>query len=250
MRTPHFLLAAGLLASMTVVRAQDVADTCGASSSYDFTVASDVLVFDRAEPAPRRIELRGGRLRIDGAAAKLNTEDGDRLVLFERELRALVPQVKRVATRGVDLAVEAVRVEAAALDPGADTQAELGRRLDAHAADLRRRIAASTSTRDWQGEAFERQVDELVADIMPLLATDLGQQAIDAAISGDLEAAASLRDRATGVATDLEPRLERRLQALQPEIRALCPSIRQLHELQRGVRDNRGRPLDLLDIDA
>jgi hypothetical protein len=85
---------------------------------------------------------------------------------------------------------------------------------------------------------------------MPLLAADLGQQAIDAAISGDLDAAASLRDRATGVATDLQPRLERRMQALQPEILALCPSIRQLHELQRGVRDNRGRPLDLLDIDS
>jgi hypothetical protein len=40
------------------------------------------------------------------------------------------------------------------------------------------------------------------------------------------------------------------MQALRPKIQALCPDIRQLYELQHGVRGAKGAPLDLLDIDA
>jgi hypothetical protein len=141
-------------------------------------------------------------------------------------------------------------VETMSLGLGADTRTELGQRLAAHAADLKRRIAASHSTRDWQGEVFEQQVDTFVADIVPLLGADLGQQAIDAALRGDLETAASLRDHAADLAADLQPRLARRMQALQPDIEALCPAIRELHALQLGLRGSDGRPLHLLDIDA
>ena len=250
MRSIGILMTAGLLALSASASAQDLGDTCHASSSYDLSVSADALVFDRTAPAPRRIEMRDGRLRIEGAARALNTEDGDRLVLFESGVRALLPRVRRVAARGVDLAIEAVRAETAPLGLGADTQAELGQRLASHAADLKRRIAASHSTRDWQGEAFERQVDGIVADVAPLIAADLGQQAIDAALSGDLDTAASLRDRAADLASDLQPRLERRMQALQPDIEALCPAIRELHALQLGLRGSDGRPLHLLDIDA
>ena len=43
--------------------------------------------------------------------------------------------------------------------------------------------------------------------------------------------------------------LQQRMQALRPQIAALCPSIRRLAELQQGVRDGNGRPLNLLQID-
>jgi hypothetical protein len=250
MRSIGILMTAGLLTLSASAHAQDLGDTCHASSSYDLSVSADALVFDRAAPAPRRIEIRDGRLRIEGAARALNTEDGDRLTLFESGLRALLPRVRQVAVRGVDLAIEALRAETGPLDLGAGTQAELGQRLATHAADLKRRIAASHSTRDWQGDAFERQVDVIVADVVPLIAADLGQQAIDAALGGDLDTAASLRDRATDLATDLQPRLEHRMQVLQPHIEALCPAIRELHALQLGLRGSDGRPLHLLDIDA
>ena len=250
MRSIGILVLAGLSATFAVAHAHDLADTCGASSSYDLDVGADALVFERAVPAPRRIEIHDGRLRIEGVAQALNTEDGDRLVLFESGLRALLPRVRQVALRGVDLAIEALRAETVPLGLGADTRAELAQRLAVHAADLKRRIAASQSTRDWQGEAFERQVDAIVAELVPLLAADLGQQAIDAALGGDLEAAASLRDRASDLAGELQPRLQRHMQALQPDIAALCPAIRELHALQLGLRSRDGRPLRLLDIDA
>lgn len=247
---PVVLLVALVAANARAASAPDLADTCRASSSYDLTIAPDALRFDRATPAPRRIELRDGRLVVDGAAVAPSTEERDRLALFERELRALVPKAKTVARNGVDLALQAVRAETVGLGLAADTRTELERRLAAHAADLKRRIDASTSTHDWRGDAFDRYADDIASDIAPLIAADLGQQAVSAAVSGDLDAAAALRDRAASLGGDLQPRLERRMRALRPQIQALCPSIRRLGELQHGVRDARGRPLDLLDIGA
>lgn len=229
--------------------AQDLADTCGASSSYDLTLAPDHLLFDRAAPAPRRVELRDGKLSLDGKPLRLNAEQVDRLALFEHDLRALAPKAKAVARDGVDLAAQALRAEAESLQLGADTQARLDAKLDAHGAELKRRIDASRSTRDWQEEVLDRWIEEVSADLLPLLAADLGAQALAAATSGDVQEAAALHARASDLAGDLRPRLERRMQALKPRIAALCPSIRHLYELQHGIRGANGRALDLLELD-
>ncbi|GAA0715956.1 DUF2884 family protein [Dokdonella soli] len=247
MRPITLVVAACALIVVPGARAQDLATTCHASSSYDLTIAPDALRFDRTTPAPKRIDLRNGQLGVEGTAVRLNAEDSDRLALFEHDLRALVPKVKAVAAEGVDLAVKSVRAETANLGLSAQTRGELDQRLAARSAELKRRIVASTSTHDWQGDAFDGYADDIAADIVPLLAADLGQQAVSAAVSGDLDAAATLRDRAADLAGDLRPRLERRMQALGPRIQALCPSVRHLYELQRDMRAN-GRPLDLLQV--
>lgn len=248
MRSMPWLLALCLCSA--AAQAQDLADTCRASSSYDLSVLGDRLVFDRAAPAPRRVELRDGRIELDGAPLRASAEQVDRIALFEHDLRALVPKAKAVAREGVDLAVQALRAEADGLGLGADTRQRLDATLAARAAELKRRIDASTGTREWQDEAFARWSEQVAGELVPLLAADLGAQALSAAASGDLETAAALRDRAAGLATNLRPRLERRLQALRPRIQALCPSIHHLHELQRGVRGANGRPLDLIEIAA
>lgn len=249
MRSTGLIVFSLVLTVASSARAQDLANVCHASSSYDLTIAAGGLLFDRAEPPPRRIRMRAGQLDVDGTVVSLNAENHDRLALFERQLRALVPKVRRVADNGVDLATKAVRAETAGLGVTADTQARLDVKLAAHAAELKGRIATSTSTHDWQGAAFDHYADAAVADIAPLLAADLAQQAVAAAVNGDLAAAASLQARAADLAGDLQPRLERRMQALRPQIQALCPSIKSLHDLQRDVRGGNGKPLDLLDID-
>ena len=94
-----------------------------------------------------------------------------------------------------------------------------------------------------------RYENEMVADLGPLVAGDLGQQAIDAALNGDLQTAANLRDRGAALATQLQPRMQQRMQALRPQIEALCPSIKRLAQLQQGVRGVHGEPLHLLQID-
>lgn len=230
------------------LHAQQLATRCQASSSFDVTVQPDRLVFDRPGPAPRQLVLHNGSLVADGAAVRLNAEDEDRLALFERELRALVPKVRAVARRGVDIAVQALRQEAAGMALSAGSRSELDQQLASDAADLRQRIDASQSTHDWQGGAAQQLGNRIAADLTPIVAGDLGQQALQAAMSGDLDTAARLRDQAADLATALRPRLERRMQALAPAVDALCPSIRRLAELQQGVRDGAGRPLDLLSV--
>lgn len=230
------------------VRADDLTTICHATSSYDVTLRADSLLFDRPSPAPTQVELRHGNLRTDGVVVALNPDQQDRLTLFERDLRALVPRVRKVAQNGVDLAVQALRAEVANLGLGVDTRAEFDRRLNADAAGLKQRIAHSRSTHDWQGDAMQQYVNQVTGDLMPLLVADLGQQAVNAALGGDLQGAANLRDRASSLATELKPQLQRRMQALRPQIEALCPAIQRLGRLQEGVRDNRGQPLHLLQI--
>jgi hypothetical protein len=248
MRLRHLPFCLLPLLAALPLRAQDLATTCHATSSYDVTLRPDSLLFDRPSPAPTRVELEQGALRVDGAAVPLNAEDQDRLTLFERKLRALAPRVRTVAQHGVDIAVQGLRAEAVGMGLDADTQAELDSRLAADSANIKQRIASSSSTHDWQGDAMNRYVSQIEGDLLPLVAGDLGQQALNAAMNGDLQTAAALRDRAANLATQLEPRMRQRMQALRPQIEALCPSIRELSALQQGVRDNRGRPLDLLQV--
>jgi hypothetical protein len=246
MRLRLLLPSLVLSAILPTLHAQDLAATCHASSSYDLTLKSDSLMFDRAQPAPFHVQIADGSLRTDGKPVRLRAEDQDRLVLFERELRALVPRVRTVADAGVDLAVHSVHEEAAGMQLAPATLAELDRRLGTHAAALKQRIAQSNSTHDWQGGAAQQLADRIVSDLAPLVAADLGQQALAAAMSGDLAEAARLRDEAADLATQLRPRLQRRMQALRPQVQALCPAIRRLAELQQDVHGADGQPLGLL----
>lgn len=227
--------------------ARDLVDACEASSSYDLTLAGPALVFDRAAPAPRRVRIDGAMLAVDGTQVQGDAAQAATLRRFEQVLRAQVPRVRALGRRAVDLALEGVRAEAAALGVSAATRSELERRLAAHRADLLERIATSNSTKDWQGDAAEAWATGIASDIVPLLAADVGQQAISAALGGDLAAAAALRDRAASLADDPAAPLRRRMQALEPAVRSLCPAVDELARLQRGLRDDRGRPLQLLE---
>jgi hypothetical protein len=230
------------------LHAQDLAATCHASSSYDVTLTPDNLLFDRPSPAPRRVVIAHGSLHTDGVTVPLKPEDQDRMTLFERDLRALVPRARMVATHGVDMAAQGVRAEVAGLGLSADTQSEFDRRLSRHASELKQRIAVSQSTHDWQGDIAQQYANQVANDLLPLLAADIGQQAINAALAGDMQTAAGLRDRASSLATELQPRLQQRMQALRPQIQALCPQIKRLAELQQGVRGSNGQLLNLLQV--
>ena len=228
----------------------DLANVCAASSSYDLTVAPNALVFERGAPSPRRIEWRGGQLRVDGARVALDTEGADRLGLFDRELRALLPRVKTVAMHGVDAVMATLREQILALAPSPDARAQVEQRLGQTEATLRQRIARSTSTRDWQAEALEAEAESALDDVAGVIAADTGRRSVQAALDGDVQGALALPAQAGDLAAQLRPRIERRLRELRPQVAALCPSIRRLAELQDGLRDGHGRPLDLVSIDA
>lgn len=239
------------LTSSAQTRAGSLADVCHASSTYDLTVQPTGLTFDRAVSPPRTVWMHAGALRMDGTNARLNTEDRDRVRLFEHDVRALLPRVKAIAAHGVDLAARALRKQASILAPSAAVAGGvLDQRINAHVADIKARIAHSNSTHDFQGKAFDQYTSKLVADIVPLVAADMGQQAINDAMSGDLQGAAQLRDQALHVASTLEAELRQSLQPLRPQIRALCPAIQSLDTLESGITSPlpTGGRLNLIEI--
>lgn len=230
--------------------AQELASVCHASSSYDLTVLPSTIVFDRPDVAPRKIVVGDSRLQVDGAAVTLRSDQQDQLALFDSGVRDLLPKLRQVAGQGVDIAAASVRAEIAAQAPNALADGELDRRLRAHVAELHARIARSNSTHDWQGDAFDRYANDMSADLLPLVAGSLTDEAVQMAMSGDLQGASDLRDRASSLASGLPDRVRRTLETrLAPSIRALCPNIRRLAELQDGLVDGKGRSLDLLSLE-
>ncbi|MDR6938044.1 DUF2884 family protein [Luteibacter sp. 3190] len=249
MNARRLLTFAIAIGATCAASAQDLATTCRVASTYDLTVKPEALLFDRAEGAPRSVSMHDGALRTDGRAVTLRPDEQDRVGMFESRVRALVPKAKAIANDGVDLAARAVRDEAATAAPNAVASGELDRVLDTRVADIKRRIAASQSTRDWQEDAMRAYAQEIVADVGPVLTQDVGSEAMQLAMSGDLQGAAALRDRVASVSTGGQARVVARLQAaLKPRIQALCPSIQELVDLQSGLKDASGRPLQLLEL--
>jgi polyhydroxyalkanoate synthesis regulator phasin len=230
--------------------AQDDLNVCHVSSSYDVTLSKDAMVFDRADPRPRRVVIRGGHLSADGKAVPLDAVDQGRMAAFARTAMALVPKVRAIAMRGVNLAAAAVREQARTTIPQLAASGELDARLDAIAADLKQRIRHSDSTHDWHGPAFQQYVNQHVMKIVPFLAGELLQQAVEVALTGDLQRAARLRDRAATLAASLGDRVRAKLGTLKPDIHALCPSVRRLDELENGLdaRLPDGSRLNLLTV--
>lgn len=246
--TPRLPIVAALLCFTGGVSAQDLATTCRIASTYDLTVRPEALVFDRAEPPPRTVRMHDGTLETDGRQVPLRPDEQDRVTLFERQVRALIPKAKAIANDGVDLAARAVRDEASTAAPSAVDSGELDQVLNSRVADIKRRIAASQSTRDWQEDAMRAYAQEIVSDVGPILTSEVGGEAMQLAMNGDLQGAAALRDRVAKVSTGGQARVVARLEtALRPRIQALCPSIRQLVDLQSGLHDASGKPLLLIE---
>lgn len=238
------------IAAIAFARAADAQAACPVQSDYDVTIGPQALVFERASGPDRRIEMRAGTLSDRGSAVALSAADRDRLVRFERTARALLPLIRTLGTRAVDLMAMAVREEAAATSPGSAANPQLNARLNARASELKARIARSASSKDWRGHAFNRYAAEALADVVPLIGGDLAQQALDATLRGEFRRAAALGEKAAGVRGALEQRIRRRLDALQPDMEHLCPALRQLDSLEGAVtgRLADGTRLNLLRV--
>lgn len=246
---PAVLALACLHAAPADADAPELAGTCGAESTYDLSIGPDWLHFQRQHPLPDDVRVGAGRLQLGREDTSVNLEDRDRLVLFEQVLRALVPDVKSVARRGVDLALDAVREEMRSVTgsyPSAQAESQLRARRDRFHA----RIDASTTTRDWQGEALEREVQAMAAELVPVLAADVARRGMELAMAGDMAAAGALQRQAQNLPVTMRARIEASLAPLRPEVARLCPRVRELAELNRGMslRLDDGRPLELVRL--
>ena len=233
-----------------VLQVSTVYAACPVQSAYDLTVTPEALVFEHASGAARRIEMRNGSLSDRGKTLAVGANDRNRLQRFERMARSLVPRIRQVGLRAVDLAAAAIREQAALESPRSAANPQLAARLDARAADLKAKITKSNSSKDWRGQAFNRYATEALGDVLPLVGGDIAQEALDATMRGDFKTAGRLAERGAGLRTALENRIRTKLAALQPAMDALCPELRSLDNLEATVMVplGDGARLDLLQV--
>jgi len=224
--------------------------TCRVRSGYDFTLSERVVSFERAAAPTQRFEMSRGSLTESGKPVALGVKDRDRIAAFEATLRGLIPRVKALAQRAVDISMAAIREEATAASPKSAANPQLNQRLQARARDIKTRIANSTTSKDWRGASFNRYMVEVLADVLPLVGGDLAQQAVEVALRGDLAAANALKNRAIELRASLDARILKRLEVLQPEIDKLCPELRRLDALESdmGAALPSGGRLNLVEL--
>jgi len=243
-------LALLALCVLKAAYAGDLDAACQVRSDYDITITAALLLFERATAPVRRIEMHRGALTMNGRPVALGPADRDRISRFETTARALVPPIRALGQRAVDLGVDAVREEAALASPQSAKSPQLDARLAARASDLKARIARSNTSRDWRGAAFNRYAAQIIADVLPLIGGDIAAQALEVALRGDLAGARALSDRATGLHASLERRIRGKLDTLEPDVKKLCPSLRTLDRLESNVtaRLPDGSRLNLISV--
>ena len=237
-------------ALVTPVLGADFDTACRVRSGYDITVSAGEVLFERAAKPAQSVEMSRGNLKANGKLVALGVKDRNRIRAFEATLRSLIPRIKALAQRAVEVSVAAIREEAASTSPKSAADPQLNRRLDARARDLKMRIANSTTSKDWRDAALNRYTAEVLSDVLPLVGGDLARQAMEVALRGDLAAASVLTNRVAGLRASLEARIRSRLKALRPQADRLCPALRRLDALEAAVGTPLpgGGRLNLLDV--
>lgn len=237
MQIGHHVLHACALALLAAapLHAKGLDETCHARSGYDVTMTDTALQFERKNAPPQRLEMHRGDLAVNDKAVALGARDRKRIAAFETTLRELIPKIRILAQRGVDLGVFAIREEAASASPVSAADPRLNARVDARAQELKTRIANSRTSKEWHARALNGYLAPVLADVAPLIAGDLAQKALELTLKGDLSGAAALTNRAAGLRASLETRIRTKLETLQPEIEKLCPSLRKLDALETSV---------------
>ena len=207
-------------------------DACHIESDYDLTVNPDALVFVRDAGAPLRVQMAAGRLTLDGRDQSLSEADTRRVAKFERELRALVPEVRAIALEGVALATESVLEVAGSLG-GVRPEDLAG--LRAIGSKLSHRIEMSNSTADWQQDALDTAVDEFTAQLTPMLAGDIASTALSALMQGDTNALGSAETRAADLQRELESRIEAQGAPLKARAERMCTRVVALDRLENEL---------------
>jgi hypothetical protein len=244
MKAPRLALVAAFAVSGSVHA--DGLHTCEFESDYDLRIEPRGIVFHRDGGAPARVEMRDGRLLVDGETIALAADDRERVRAIEARIRELVPEVKALALDGVGIATEAVTQVALAF-AGGDAEKVIAR-MDELGAELRARIERSDDSGDWNDAEFERAIGRLTGEIVPLLVGDITSLAVKAALSGDERGARALEQRVKAMERELETRVEQRSRSLEARADALCPRIEELARLESAleVRLARNQALELL----
>lgn len=225
-------------------------NACDIESDYDLTIGKEALTFVRDAGTPERIVMHDGRLTIDGAEQALSAADTARIAKYERDIRAMVPEIKAIAIDAVGIATDAV-VQVAKAFAG-NTEPRSLARLEEIGARVSERIEASDTTSEWREHEFDAAIEELTAELVPMVVGDIAAVAVAAALSGDEEKLAQIEARADALEKEVEARVEARADVIEERAEALCPRMAALDALESEMelRLADGSPLDLVQMKA
>lgn len=248
-RSLTLALAAALMAPMSQAMAEVRLEArCAVESKYELTIERDRLLFSRE--AGSEVAFANGRILVDGNALSLSTADSARVAAFERDVRALVPEVKAIAGEAIEIAFTALGRVIATFASDSN-QAALVAELDAMRDEISAAVASAQSTRSMDDVIFEAKVKGFVSRLAPRIAGEFASLAVTAALSGDEKAAAEIERKANLLEKDIEASVEAPAKLLEARVNALCPRVEALDRLESelDVRLPNGERLDLLKVE-
>ena len=246
------LLAAALGAAVSMPAfAHTHVHDCDVSSAYSLSIKPDRLVFKRHAGTPAEIEIANGTLRVDGALVATDPADAARLRDAEREVRALVPEVKSIARDAIAIAFDAVGQVAAAFAHDGAAARRSAEHIAALGRDIDRKIAETDSFDRWEDADIDRLVGSTVEAVVPEIVGNVTAEALKVAFTGDEAAAAELEARASSIEKSVDRAVEKQATQLAARAMGVCSRLRALDHVQSelDVRLPDGNRLDLVRVD-
>lgn len=220
-------------------------DECKVRSDYGLRIDDGSVLLKRKSGDPREVRIQDGRLWLDGTEQALGQADRQRVRHIEREVAAMMPEVKAIAEEGLDMAIDALAHVATSL--GGDDP-ELIAEIEQARVEFSRAIEKKMRGDGFDEDFLERDIEALVERLTPQIAGKVAALAISAALSGDEAAAKDFERRAEAMGKELETAMEARGKALEAKAEALCGRIEQIDEIENALdlRLADGSPLNLV----
>jgi len=248
-RSLNIALAAALFAPLTQAMAEiKIEARCEVESAYDLKVEREGLRFSRESGS--EIQFTRGRVLLDGNPVNLSGADSARVVEFEREVRAMVPEVKAIAGEAIEVAFVALQrvIESFATEGNREAfVTELAAIRD----EISAAVASANSSRGLDEQAIQAKVEKFVARIAPRIAGEFASLAITAALTGDEKSAKDIERRAELFERDIEASVQVPAKLLEARVNALCPRVQALDQLESEmeIRLPNGELLNLMNVD-
>ena len=220
----------------------DKKTSCSVDSGYQLDLYRNAFVFTREDGKPGRMSLGGGKLFVDGREVALSPADSARIASFEGELRLLLPEARKIATEAVAIAFAALEEVSRGL--ASDPEGSIASLRKSHA-----RIRHEIDSRPivFNDKAIESIVEPLVAEFVPGIIGGAMSMAVKAAFAGE-EKANEMKRRIEHMERELDARVEKRAEQLEPLVDSLCQRMQRMDALDNALeyRTADGKPIEFL----
>lgn len=223
-------------------------DHCGYTTDYDVQVTPDGVGFHRDNGKASDVFMHDGHLRVDGRDVTVSADDAARLRDYERQVRALLPEVAAVTREGINIGYAAIRTVMLTFVDNESDRRDMMDRLDRYREQALARVDGSLGKGEWKPHELDDVMEQGVQSTASDLAGKVAGSAVTAALSGDQRKVAALQARAESLDTSIDHEVNARSHELDKRVDALCPRLGSLDLLQQQfkIRLPDGSPLRLL----